>query len=69
MSEKVRSPIAVKLCAECWLCKYTRDSKKKGMAYWLARCVQKICPWCYMANKKLKKDFQKSRFEHEVKYD
>ncbi len=53
---------AVKLCAECWICKYTRNCKKRNVLYYIYRLVEKICPCCYMANKKLKKDFQKSRY-------
>ncbi len=53
---------SVKLCADCWVCKYTRNCKKPNMLYYICRGVEKICPWCFLANRKLKKDFQKSNY-------
>ena len=52
----------VKICAECPLCKFTRNSKKPTILYNIARLIQKICPNCTMANKALNKNFQDSNF-------
>ncbi|MFH1504598.1 MAG: hypothetical protein ABIH08_04350 [Candidatus Omnitrophota bacterium] len=53
---------AIRLCAECRICSYTRNCKKKNIFYYTCRLLEKICPLCHRANRKLKKDFQKSRF-------
>jgi hypothetical protein len=53
---------AVKFCTECWICKYTRNCKKRNVLYYICRLAQKICPCCYIANKRLKKGYQKSRY-------
>ncbi len=55
----------VKFCENCWLCKYTRGCKKNSFSYRLARLIQKLCPPCYLANKKLQKNYQKSEFFEE----
>lgn len=51
---------AVKGCAECSICTYTRDCKKRNVRYYMYRLVERICPNCRAVNKELKKDFQKS---------
>ena len=55
-----RTSNSVKFCAECPLCKYTRNCKKINVRYYIHRLVERICPNCRAVNKELKKDFQKS---------
>ena len=57
-----KTSTAVKGCAGCPICTYTRDCKKRNVRYHMYRLVEKLCPNCRMANKELKKDFQKSRY-------
>ena len=53
---------AVKRCATCPLCKFTRNRKKKNIFYNIARHIQNSCPICKEANKASGKDLQKSNF-------
>ncbi|MFA5500498.1 MAG: hypothetical protein WC404_05425 [Candidatus Omnitrophota bacterium] len=53
---------AVEQCAECPLCKFSRNRKNKGILYSIARKVQSTCPVCKEANEKSGKDLQKSKF-------
>ena len=59
-SETNKLSDAVKYCAECPVCKYTRKSKKRNIIYPFCRLLEKICPNCRAGNKALNKDFQKS---------
>jgi len=52
----------IKVCGGCPLCRFTRGAKKETIFYSIARKIQKRCPNCSAANKKLNKDFQKSEF-------
>ena len=51
---------AIRHCAQCPVCRYTRNSKKKNIIYYFFRFLEKICPNCRLVNRKMKKDFQKS---------
>jgi len=51
---------AVKECAGCPLCRFTRNSKKENFIYKMIRRVQSSCPVCGEANKISGKDIQKS---------
>jgi len=53
---------AVENCAECPLCKFTRNRKKADIFYRIGRKVQSTCPNCKEANAKTGKDLQKSKF-------
>ena len=52
---------AVKMCAGCPVCQYTRSCKKITLRYYINRLLEKICPNCRKVNKELHKDFQKSK--------
>lgn len=52
---------AVEKCAECPLCKFTRNRKKKDVFYTIARHVQSTCPYCKEANEKTGKNLQRSK--------
>ena len=61
MSSETNKPSdAVKHCAECPVCKYTRKCKKRNIFYSFCRLLEKICPNCRAVNKELNRDFQKS---------
>ncbi len=57
-----KTSTAVKMCAECPVCKYTRSCKKINLRYYIYRLLEKICPNCRNVNKELQKDFQKSNY-------
>ena len=53
---------AVKYCATCPLCKFTRNRKKEDIFYNIARRIQNTCPNCKEANEASGNDLQKSRY-------
>ena len=62
MGGDIERPKAVEKCASCFLCKFTRNSKKANVFYKIGRHIQSTCPVCGEANKTYSTDLQKSKF-------